>query len=214
MKNDLKKWTKIVTAALVAFVAFFLLSPSAQADGIIGLGNINGSGYIDFSSIQNGSSLLTTVLNGSPSAGSINVNNNVAGGFTTLILYYDGSTGPANDAGSNLTCHNFSLGGNTSTCSIFDPNDGLSYSNGTATPSNLPDGTYTFTWTFPTAVTGNFNISWASLSGSGYNACISSSPSCTPTSAPEPSSFMLLGAGLFGLVCLLGLRKAQPVQLV
>ena len=32
MKNDLKTWTKILTAGLVAFVAILLLSPSAHAD--------------------------------------------------------------------------------------------------------------------------------------------------------------------------------------
>ncbi|MDE3169743.1 MAG: PEP-CTERM sorting domain-containing protein, partial [Acidobacteriota bacterium] len=100
---------------------------------------------------------------------------------------------------STLTCQNFNFGGGSTTCSIFDPNNGMTYSNGANTPNNLSLGSYAFTWVFPTAVTGNFNIAWSSFSGSGYTGCIAGSPTCSPTPSPEPSTLSLLAAGLFGL---------------
>ena len=172
------------------------IASAAHADAILGLQNTNGSAWVNLSSILNGNVNIGNIINGTNSAGSINVHNDVTGGITSLTFYYNGVTGPSNDAGSTLTCHNFnfSSGGNTS-CGIYDPNNGQTYSNGAKTPNNLSNNSYTFSWEFSGTQTGNFNIVWSSFSGSGYTGCLDSKSSCTPA-VPEPAGLLLLSAGI------------------
>lgn len=193
---------------LVFSIALVAARP-ASANAILKLQATNGSPYYSLTSILNGTVDITSIVNGSPSAGSINVTNDVAGGITSLTLYYYGVTGPANDAGSTLSCQNFNFGGGNTTCSVYDPINGMSYANGASTPNNLPLASYAFTWTFPTAQTGNFNIAWSSFSGSGYTGCIAGTPTCTPVSTSEPATTALLGAGLLGLLALNRRRASQ-----
>lgn len=95
-------------SSLVLFLALVATRP-ASANAILTLQNTNGSPYYDLTSILKGTVKITSIVNGSPSADSINVTNDVAGGITCLTLYYYGVTNPANDAGSTLSCQNFNL---------------------------------------------------------------------------------------------------------
>lgn len=204
-----------IVGTLSAFVLAVLLVPEAKANAIISLQNVNGSPYVDLTSILDGSVSIATIMNGSPSAGSINVDNNVVGGITSLTLYYYGDTGPANDAGSTLDCQNFNFnhsgGGGQTTCSVYDPVNGKYYDNGASTPAHLPLASYQFTWSFPSTQTADFNIAWSSFSGSGYNGCIAGTPTCMPTPAPEASSLALtcLLLVVFG-AAVVGARRRAP----
>jgi hypothetical protein len=199
-----------VVSTLSACILAGLIASEAKANAILGLQNVNGSPYVDLTSILNGSVSLATIVNGSPSAGSINVDNNVPGGITSLTLYYYGDTGPANDAGSTLDCQNFNFGSGQTTCSVYDPINGQSYDNGASTPPDLPQASYQFTWDFASTQTADFNIVWSSFSGTGYNGCIAGTPQCVPA-ALEPSAITLVGVVLMAFIALAGYSRRKSV---
>lgn len=177
----------------------FLFAQPAHADAIFKLQATNGSKYANLSSILDGTYKISTIVGGSPSSGSINVTNDIAGGIHSITLFYYGDTGPGGSAGSTLTCQNFSFGGSggggKTSCSIFDPQNNTYYNNGAKTPNNLSLNSYKFTWTFAGTQTGNFNIAWASFSGTSYDGCLGGTSRCTPA-VPEPAGMTLLFAGI------------------
>jgi hypothetical protein len=207
----MRKLTPAKLFAIAVLTSFAVVSSQpAMADAIFKLQATNGSAYVNLTSILDGSYKISTIVGGSPSSGSINVTNDVGGGLQTLTLYYYGDTGPGGSAGSTLTCQNFNFngagGGGQTSCSIFDPQNSTYYNNGAKTPDNLTLNSYKFSWTFTGAQTGNFNIAWASFSGTSYDGCLGGTSQCVPT-VPEPAGFTLLVSGLISAG--LGLRRKR-----
>jgi hypothetical protein len=110
----------------------------------------------------------------------------------------------------------------TSSTSLFAPITGMS-SNGTATPNQTDALNWTFTWNDGTISgpidLGNFIIfstggtpRMAAFMGLGtdqitlrQNANVTNT--MVPTAAPEPTTVVLLGSGMLGLVALVGRRR-------
>jgi len=142
-----------MAANLVSVLGVLALSASAD---IIKIQNINGSPTINFSQISNGSFTIANIIHGSPSAGSINVINNSGHALTSLILHFSGLV----TSNQFLNCQ---FGGAFhGSCAIFSPSNA---NLGSTTGKNLPQGSYSFVWTFntPIAAGAKFNIEWSIL---------------------------------------------------
>ncbi len=186
-----KLTAKLLYVAAVLFVLLYVGARPAAAD-IITVQNVNGSPYIDLSQIQNGY-VLANIINGSPSAGSINVINDL-GSTSKLTLFFVGSLT------SNQFFNGQFAGAFTGTCGISTGGTTISIptSNGCITGINLPNGIYRLDFNFSTAIaTGSsFNIAWSSFANTA-TGCIAGGTTCVVT--PEPSTISLLAAGLLGL---------------
>jgi len=216
MKNDLKTWTKILTAGLVAFVAILLLSPSAHADIFKTNGAVacpHTTQAVD-SCPNNGStpwqlSALITALEQPNILDSLGEGTDVfevTGLSSSSFSFTLTSTGQpaggnndtmvANNAQCQITGASSSL---FSSCSIVD-SLGQTTSLGGAQINNI---------TFPATITfGGFSGTSTSVFELDF---VSMQGTSNIVGAPEPSSVTMLAAGLLGLVALVGLRKGQLV---
>ena len=184
-----------VNLGAVAVLLFLLLCVGVRpaAADIIQIQNVNGSPYVDLSQIEDGNYLLTAIILGSPSAGSINVTNDTGASVSSLDLYFDGLLAP------NQFLNGQFSGAFAGTCTISDGGTTISTgtSNGCITGTALPLDSYKFAFDFSSAIAKNasFNISWASFSDIA-TGCIAGTPNCLPVSTPEPGTLSLLALGL------------------
>ena len=182
------------------------LARPAKADGIFKLDNPNGgSSAVNLSSIINGT-WSVDITGGSPSAGHIDVINDV-GTITSFTIYYYGVTGT--NAGSTIRCQDFNFAGSPTSCSLYDPVNGLTYADNVASPANLTMASYAITFDFGSPMSGDFDFVWSSLSATGDTGCIAGTPTCAPVPAtPEPGGLILLGTALI-VMATTGSRIAQ-----
>jgi hypothetical protein len=190
MENTLSRRSKVLTAATVAFGAFFLFAPSAHADifeieaatscpGSVGGGLCNGGNPFS----------LGSLLGGGISVGSGTEKFVVTDNVGTFSFVFTGS------AGDNGSCQiNGGAASFFSSCSGVN-NNGTSFSKGhdlTGGNGTFPPTTITFT-AIPGAFSScsslapcNFDLGFVSMQGLGL----------TVPSVPEPSALTLLALGL------------------
>ena len=213
MKRDktMKKAIRVLTLCGMMLSALIVLVPNATADSltfniadpnIIGFANATSCGG---STICNGGSAfnlsqISSWFSTPTSAQSFLVVNNTGSTITSLTFTFDGTFQAT--AGSNevFQC-NYGNPGPFSACSITGSGGTVSSSSGASVQASFPSPAFPITITLTTNGAGWAPGTTFDLQTASWVSNVGSTP------LPEPSTFTLLGCGLFGLVAFAGLRR-------